>query len=75
MSTKNDHIAQQYLNSQFDYNQIKQGNYDWDLSKVKTVNTAADEAKKDFEKLKSRLKVLDGINSISKAKEVITESV
>ena len=48
-------IARQYLNSQINLNDIKQANIDAD---------------QEYNKFKEKLKVFEGITSISKAKEI-----
>lgn len=63
-------IIKQYLNSQVDLNTIKTVEVSDDVSSVKSVNQAEIEAKQEYENFKNKLKVLDGVSSISKAKNL-----
>jgi hypothetical protein len=68
--SNSDNMIKQYLNSQVNLNDIKTGTAKDDLSTVKTVNNAEEEANKAFEAFKEKLKVFDGITSIDKAKQI-----
>lgn len=62
-----ENIAKQYLNAQVNYDGIADAQDD--LKSVKTVNLANEEALKEYEKFKQKLKVFNGLKSLSEAKE------
>ena len=68
-----DNIAKQYLNSQVNLNEIKTSETSDGLSGVKTVNQTELDAEQALEKFKQKLKVFDGVDSITKAKELAKE--
>lgn len=61
MTQKDNYIMKQYLNSQVD------------LEEVKSVNIQEEAATKEYEKFKAKLKVLDGIQSISEEKRLVKD--
>jgi len=65
-----DNMIKQYLNSQVNLNEIKTGTVKDDVGAVKTVNKTEEDAIKEFESFKEKLKVFDGITSIDKAKQI-----
>ena len=69
MSTKD--IAKQYLNSYANLNNIKTGEVQDDLSATKSLNQADVDAEIEYNKFKERIKIFDGITSISQAKELL----
>ena len=71
---KNDNfIMKQYLNSQVNLNDLKTAPSQDGLTSVKSVNTQEEEAHKEYEKFKKKLKQLDGIDTISEAKRIAKE--
>lgn len=68
MSTED--IAKQYLNSYVNLNDIKTAETQDDLSSVKSVNQSEIDAEQEYNKFKEKLKVFEGITSLSQAKEI-----
>ena len=66
-------MIKQYLNSQVDYSDIKTAELNQDLSAVKKVNQAEIDSEQELSRFKQKLKVFDGVDSITKAKELAKE--
>ena len=65
-----EYLAKQYLNSQVDLNTVKQVKPMDDIANVNYVNASEEQAKKDYENFKMKLRKFKEAKSFDEAKEI-----